>query len=64
MLKKKIIPPNWTKIMQGKLQLPLNKSISMDRIPLEKLSCKLATNFFVERKFVPATAKNDSEKLI
>ena len=43
--------------MKGKLQPPSNKSISMDRIPLEKLSCKLATTFFVERKFVPATAK-------
>ena len=53
----KAIPPNWIKIMKGKLQPPSNKSISIDRIPLEKLSSKLATNFFVERKFVPATAK-------
>ena len=60
----KAIPPNWIKMMKGKLQPPSNKSISMDRIPFEKLSCKLATNFFVERKFVPATAKKDSEKLI
>ena len=48
--------------MKGKLQPPSNKSISMDRIPLEKLSCKLATNFFVERKFVSATAKKRLRK--
>ena len=48
--------------MKGKLQPPSNKSISMDRIPVEKLSSKLATNFFVERKFVPATAKKRLRK--
>ena len=40
----KAIPPNWIKIMKGKLQPPSNKSISMDRIPVDKLSSKLATN--------------------
>ena len=58
----KAIPPNWIKIVKGKLQPPPNKSISMDRISLEKLSCKLASNFFVERKFVPATAKRRLRK--
>ena len=48
--------------MKGKLHPPSNKSISMDRIPVEKLSSKLATNFFVERKFVPATAKKRLRK--
>ena len=58
----KAIPPNWIKIMKGKLQPPSNKSISMDRIPVEKLSSKLATNLR-GNLFLPPP-KKDSEKLV
>ena len=51
------IPSNWIKTLKGILQPHSKEPTNMDRIPLEKLSCKLATNYLVEKKFVSATAE-------
>ena len=57
LLRFQAIPSNWITILKGKVQPQPNEPTNMNRIPLEKLSCKLATNYFVEKKFVSATAE-------
>jgi len=51
------IPSNWIKILKGKVLPQPNEPTNMNRIPLENLSCKLATNYLVEKKFVSATVE-------
>ncbi len=50
--------------MKGKLQPHSNEPTNMDRIPLGKLSCKLAIYYFVEKKFVSVTAEKNWKELI
>ena len=50
--------------MKGKLQPPSNKSTSMDRISVEKLSSKLATTFLLKGNLLLPPPKKDSEKLV
>ena len=51
------IPSHWITILKGKVQPQPNEPTNMNRIPLEKLSCKLATTYLVEKKFVSTTAE-------
>ena len=50
------IPREWVNILKGNIQAPLDGEDN-NRIPLNKLSCKSATRFFVKKKFVTPTAE-------
>ena len=46
------VPQKWVDILEGKVVAPVEKSADQDNIPLNQLSCKLATKFLGKNKFV------------
>ena len=51
------VPQKWINILKGNVTKPLEKRSEKDKIPLDKLSCRSATKFFVKSKFVTPTAE-------
>ena len=51
------VPQEWVDILKGKAVVPVEKSADQDKIPLDQISCKLATKFLVKNKFVAPAAE-------
>ena len=50
-------PQKWINILKGNFTEPLEKRSEKERMSLDKLSCRSATKFFVNSKFVPPTTE-------
>ena len=55
------IPREWINILKRNIQAPLDDKDN-DRLTLNKLSCKSATQFLVKNKFVTPTAEKKDGK--
>ena len=56
------VPQKCVDILKGKVVAPVEKSADQDNIPLNQLSCQLATKFLVKNKFVTPTAERRMRK--
>ena len=56
------VPQKWINILKGNATEPLEKPSEKDKVSLDKLSCRSATKFHVESKFVsPTTTRRTKE---